>query len=196
MKKYWIVFLCFLLVSCGNAQQSVPNRYVDLESVYGQLYRQQIQPLLDKRCVVCHGCYDAPCQLNLASAQGIDRGANPQVIYNGKRLTADPMTRLFEDAHSVSDWREKGFFSVLGEKQDSLSFQDNLIYRMLELKQANPLSNDASNNQVIPDGLFNLSLSASNVCTGAEQFDSYAETHPSWECHMACQVLNLLNLNF
>jgi Fatty acid cis/trans isomerase (CTI) len=180
MKKYWIIFFCCLLVSCGNAQQSVPDRYVDLESEDGQLYRQQVQPLLDKRCVVCHGCYDAPCQLNMASAQGIDRGANPQVIYNGTRLTADPLTRLFEDAHSVKDWREKGFFPVLSEKHDAQSLQQNLVYRMLKLKQMNPLSNAASNNQIIPDELFNLSLNASNVCPSVEEFDGYAKTHPNW----------------
>jgi hypothetical protein len=26
-------------------------------------FADEVQPILDKRCVVCHGCYDAPCQL-------------------------------------------------------------------------------------------------------------------------------------
>lgn len=122
-----MVFICCLFVACDDRQQSVPDRYVGLDSEGGRLCRQQIQPLLDKRCVVCHGCYDAPCQLNLASAQGIDRGANPRVIYNSTRLTADPLTRLFEVAHLVSDWREKGFFSVLREEKDAPPLQENLV---------------------------------------------------------------------
>lgn len=64
-----------------------------------------------QQCSIMKMCHaDVPCQVNLASAHGIDRGTNPQVIYDGKRLTADPLTRLFEDAHSVSEWREKRFF--------------------------------------------------------------------------------------
>ena len=26
-------------------------------------YWRDVKPVLDSRCVVCHGCYDAPCQL-------------------------------------------------------------------------------------------------------------------------------------
>jgi len=25
-------------------------------------YESRVKPLLERRCVVCHGCYDAPCQ--------------------------------------------------------------------------------------------------------------------------------------
>ena len=27
----------------------------------GISYRVDVQPILERRCVVCHGCYDAPC---------------------------------------------------------------------------------------------------------------------------------------
>ncbi|MBM4124456.1 MAG: hypothetical protein FJ246_05820, partial [Nitrospira sp.] len=30
-------------------------------------YWRDIKPILDRRCAVCHGCYDAPCQLNLSA---------------------------------------------------------------------------------------------------------------------------------
>ncbi len=29
----------------------------------GQSYLADVQPILARRCVVCHACYDAPCQL-------------------------------------------------------------------------------------------------------------------------------------
>ncbi len=129
-------------MACQTDQQSIPDpipdRCVAPESDHGQLYQKQVQPILDKRCAVCHGCYDAPCQLNLTSAQGINRGANTQAIYNGMRLTADPLTRLFEDAHTVGEWREKEFFPVLNEQTTKNPLQSNLIYQMLALKKTKP----------------------------------------------------------
>ena len=41
----------------------------------GVSYRADVQPILEQRCVVCHGCYDAPCQLKLGAWEGIARGA-------------------------------------------------------------------------------------------------------------------------
>ena len=32
-------------------------------------YNDQVSPVLERRCVVCHGCYDAPCQLKLSSPE-------------------------------------------------------------------------------------------------------------------------------
>ena len=56
--------------------------------------------ILDNRCVVCHGCNDAPCQLNLASRAGVTRGANRRPRSTPRACcTAEP-TRLFFDAQS------------------------------------------------------------------------------------------------
>jgi len=38
-------------------------------------YERDIRPLMEGRCLVCHGCYDAPCQLKLDSYEGVLRGA-------------------------------------------------------------------------------------------------------------------------
>src|SRR5688572_30298415 len=67
--------------------------------VAGLDYWRDVKPVLDNRCVVCHGCYDAPCQLNLASYQGITRGARGDDVYASRLLAIEP-TRLFFDAHS------------------------------------------------------------------------------------------------
>ena len=61
------------------------QRVIKVDSEQGELYHKQVQPLLEKRCVVCHGCYDAPCQLKLSSAEGIERGASKVQIYDGTR---------------------------------------------------------------------------------------------------------------
>jgi hypothetical protein len=53
----------------------------------------QVRPILEARCVVCHACYDAPCQLDLGSAEGIDRGGTTAKVYDGTRLLQVDPTR-------------------------------------------------------------------------------------------------------
>ena len=93
------VISCFLLLAalsgCAAAplppvQVQIPTRTID--------YLQEVKPLLDKRCTVCHSCYNSPCQLKLDSFEGPDRGATKKAIYNSSRLTAMDPTRLFTDA--------------------------------------------------------------------------------------------------
>ena len=74
----------------------------------GTTSARPVQDVLNKRCVVCHGCYDAPCQLKLSSPEGWLRGASKQKVYDSSRLEDAPMTRLGVDA-AMPDWREKGF---------------------------------------------------------------------------------------
>ena len=52
----------------------------------GVSYRADVQPILERRCVVCHGCYDAPCQLKLGAWEGIARGASSDNVYDTARL--------------------------------------------------------------------------------------------------------------
>ena len=61
-------------------------------------FNKQVQPILNQRCIVCHSCNDAPCQLDLTSYEGLDRGANPALVYNGARLITDKPTRIGIDA--------------------------------------------------------------------------------------------------
>ena len=102
-------------------------------------YWKEVRPLLDQRCVTCHSCYDAPCQLNLASYAGITRGANPAQVY-ANRLLADPPTRLGFDARSNAEWRQKGFFPVLNERAQTpeANREGGVMVRLLALKQEHP----------------------------------------------------------
>jgi hypothetical protein len=68
---------------------------------------QDVEGILTTRCVVCHGCYDAPCQLKLTAWEGIARGASMEKVYNGTRLFPAAPSRLFEDALTASAWRER-----------------------------------------------------------------------------------------
>src|SRR5271166_1074962 len=49
-------------------------------------YDTRIQPIFDNRCVACHSCYNAPCQLNLQTYSGLARGATKLNVYDGSRL--------------------------------------------------------------------------------------------------------------
>lgn len=92
-------------------------------------YTRDIQPIFTEKCVACHACNDAACQLKLESPEGAIRGASKVPVYQGERSQAVPTTRLFYDAHSESEWRKKGFYSVL----DNQGSQAALMARMLEL---------------------------------------------------------------
>ena len=59
----------------------------------GVSWRADVQPILQRRCVVCHGCYDAPCQLKLSAWQGVARGASGENVYDTERGCARPRRR-------------------------------------------------------------------------------------------------------
>ncbi|MEF8711928.1 MAG: peptidylprolyl isomerase, partial [Candidatus Accumulibacter propinquus] len=56
----------------------------------GLSYRADVQPILEHRCVVCHACYDAPCQLKLGAWEGVARGTSKDLVYDGGRLVEAP----------------------------------------------------------------------------------------------------------
>lgn len=99
-------------------------------------YLADVKPILEKRCVVCHSCYNSPCQLKLSSWEGLDRGASKEKIYNAGRLkTMDP-SRLFVDAHSTKEWREKGFYNVTKGAEQNVT--ESMMYMLLDHKRVSP----------------------------------------------------------
>ena len=99
-------------------------------------YLADVNPILVKRCVVCHSCYNSPCQLKLSSWDGLERGASKERIYNAGRLkTMDP-SRLFVDSHSAGEWRDKGFSTVLQE--ESQAYDESILHLLLDHKRISP----------------------------------------------------------
>ena len=94
VRKLFLLIICLVLTACSankGDERDAGNPVVD----YGLLltlpdepisFADEVQPILENRCIVCHGCYDAPCQLKLSSYEGIVRGANPEKVYNGRPL--------------------------------------------------------------------------------------------------------------
>ncbi|RLA20103.1 MAG: 9-hexadecenoic acid cis-trans isomerase [Gammaproteobacteria bacterium] len=175
---FYILFLsgCTVLVDNLYGPSEPQKRLVDVSTDDGAFYYHQIKPILENRCVVCHGCYDAPCQLKLSSPEGIDRGASVEPVYTNRLLAAEP-TRLFEDAQSTEEWRWKGFTPVLNERQQSqeANLQAGLLYKVLELKKNNPLADEA-----VLTGGYDFTLNRSQICPTIETYDSFAKDHPEW----------------
>ncbi len=138
-------------------------------------YQRDIRPIFEHKCMACHGCYDAPCQLKLTSAEGLERGASTLPVYDGGRLEDMVPTRLGVDASSTAEWREKGFFSVLhGAEDGQLSGLDaSVLYKMLELGRTNPVAT----NSRLPEDI-TLSTARSNSCPSVGQFADYADKFP------------------
>ncbi|WP_205925021.1 fatty acid cis/trans isomerase, partial [Pseudomonas viridiflava] len=130
-----------LLFSCCVLQAQTPPPV----SSPAISYVRDIQPILTEKCVACHACNDAPCQLNLGSGEGVSRGASKIPVYQGERTEAAAPTRLFYDARDTDAWRGKGFYSVL----DAQGSQAALMARMLELGRSAPLPA----NSKIPDNI-------------------------------------------
>lgn len=138
-----------------------------------EFYRD-IKPIFDQRCVVCHGCYDAPCQLKLDSPEGILRGATHAKVYDSARLRPAETTRLFVDANSISAWRAKEFFPVLNEGAQNAenNLSDSMLYRMLSLKAEHALPNGT-----LPAAL-DTSLERKEFCPTTATFAQYAKERP------------------
>ena len=134
-------------------------------------YPPAVKPIVEQRCMVCHGCYDAPCQLKLDAWAGLQRGASKEIVYDGTRLTAAQPTRLFEDAQTVEQWRRKGFYPVLNEQDAG----QGVMARMLALKQQHPLPPG----QTLPDSI-TLGLDREQQCTKPEAFEKFAQDYPLW----------------
>jgi Fatty acid cis/trans isomerase (CTI) len=141
-------------------------------------YWRDVKPVLDSRCVVCHGCYDAPCQSNLASYQGVTRGANKDRVYDAARLFAAEPTRLFFDAQSNAAWRGKGFYPVLNERAATpeADREGSVMYRLLRLKREHLLPAGA----VLPASHFDFSLDRSQQCPAIEEMDRFEAKYPQW----------------
>ena len=140
-------------------------------------YWNDVKPVVEQRCVVCHACYDAPCQLKMSSIEGIERGATPEVVYNQSRIKKADPTRLFEDAQTTAEWRAMGFHPVLNEHADTLvaNQEAGVMHRILKLKEENPLPPG----KLLPES-FDLSLSRKQSCAKAATFDDYANKTPLW----------------
>lgn len=164
------VIFC-LLAACAKAPPPTLEPLPGSPGMRPVSYRADVEPILAARCVVCHGCNDAPCQLLLSSPAGVARGASKAVVYDTTRLKAMTPTRLGIDAQTTTEWRERGFFSV-GVDGETASGPP-LLLSMLELGRAHPFVAGAP----LPASV-GLDIERPLTCATPEEFSAYAEAHP------------------
>lgn len=186
LRTFFTLFLVTTFAGCATfaglnydqlfGEAQVRDRRVSLTTEHSDFFLSEVKPIIDNRCVVCHACYDAPCQLKMSSVAGIDRGASKELVYQGTRLTAATPSRLFEDAQTTEQWRSMGFHPVLNERDQTrtANIEAGLVAKMLMQKEAHPLPN-----QTQLEG-FDFSIDRSQVCPTIEEYDSYAQEHPTW----------------
>ena len=128
------------LLTCGRNTRRQAESAIVAPAV-DEAYSERVQSIFDRRCVVCHSCFDAPCQLNLQSFAGLDRGANGVRVYEPSRPEPIAPTRMFQDAQTTSEWRARfGFFPVLTrESSASASPASSLLWRLVEQRRHAPL---------------------------------------------------------
>jgi len=163
--RYRLLAACLLWSAAGSGIGAEPA---------GISYARQVQPILERRCVVCHACYDAPCQLKLGSIEGILRGASKDKVYDGTRLKEAAPSRLFVDALQTSQWRDKGFTPVAGEAGNA-SGSSSVLHRLLALKQKNPLPAGP-----VLSKTFDFSLDRKQSCPAPQEMDQFEREHPDW----------------
>ncbi|MFY8327916.1 fatty acid cis/trans isomerase [Pseudoalteromonas sp. ZZD1] len=185
MKKSLLLSFIIILSGCaylGAAHydelfgpEQIQQRIVEHDTGAGAEFLQHVQPVLDTRCVVCHGCYDAPCQLKLSSPEGIDRGLSKELVYDGTRLLASNPSRLLYDATDTAGWREKNFSPVLNERAQTAeaNLAGSVLYNSLVLKMSSPLPEE----EVLGDE-FDFALDRSQSCASMGEFDRLADSQP------------------
>ena len=73
--------------------QAVRDRVADASADID--FEHAVQPIFNRRCLVCHACYDAPCQLKMENFSGPrSRREHRSPVYDSARLLEAPPTRL------------------------------------------------------------------------------------------------------
>ncbi len=160
-----LLILAFLFAGCAAKALppvafKIPSRTID--------YQKEVKPLLDKRCTVCHSCYNSPCQLKLDSFEGADRGATKKAIYNSYRLKSMEPTRLFTDAQTTAEWRKKKFTSVT-DSTVANGLNDSIMIQMLSHKVKNPKSK----------GEYRSEAEDLTCSENGKELGGYLEKHPN-----------------
>ncbi len=192
MRLYHWLFLLFVLCGCAtisfieydnlygaaNVENRIPTQKVSAKESIN--FNQVIKPIIENRCVVCHGCFDAPCQLKMENLAGLERGANKELVYNGERLLTvkkshSISTLTSHDTEQLNSLRQEGFFPVLNERDQTPIANANagLMYQMLQLKQQHPLPNTT-----LLDNSFDVSLNREQQCPTIEEFEQYKNNYP------------------
>jgi len=177
-----LVISMIALSSCAGKKEPITAQQATIDLALLQTlpkepisYENSVKPILNNRCVVCHGCYDAPCQLKLSSPAGLQRGSSKVKVYNGARFKTMSPTRLGIDAKTTEEWRQKDFTAIINEAENdpAANLSQSVLYRMLRMKQISPQSRVG----MLSDQI-DLSLGRKQTCPTLEEFEDYQHKFP------------------
>nr|WP_286221331.1 fatty acid cis/trans isomerase [Marinobacter sp. LA51] len=169
-KVFALVILGLILLSgCAETVAPPQTQALPTPTQTPVSFNEDVRPILETKCLACHSCFDAPCQLKMEYSDGLIRGAHPQGVYNGTRLNKQTTTRLGIDADTEQQWRDLGFYSVLARGDQTRSLFENMI-RLGKRHAFAP-------NSKLPDDI-ELGLARSNQCVSNDNFADYADDHP------------------
>lgn len=134
---FFVPFVILLTLFSGCSAPTIAPVTPKLQQLHVN-YLEDVKPILDKRCVTCHSCYNSPCQAKMSSFEGVDRGASKIEVYNATRLSAVDPTRLFIDAQTTAQWREKGFYSHTQSPDSNATSNDSIMMHLIYNKKNNP----------------------------------------------------------
>lgn len=193
--------LLLLLSACGTSKQDVqlaaPAPLMEPTSVS---YQNDIKPIFEQKCIACHACFDAPCQLNLSHADGLTRGVNKTPVYKGSRTDKVTPTRLGFDAQTTAQWRELGFKPVIpnqsavpntstnsgaNRNQQLANLQASLMYKALDAGMRHQWQPGAK----LPDDI-ELGLGRKNSCPSNEEHEEYIAERPQQGMPLAVSGLS------
>lgn len=158
------------VAACSDDKPELPEpSQIPAAATHEVSYQDEVRPIIEQKCLACHGCFDAPCQFKLESPVALLRGAHRFDVYDGKRTKEQALTRLNIDADSEDEWRKLGFYSVL----DADTEAGSLLYNMLLLGKTYSLP---ANSKI--DESVQLGLRRENQCVTPSEFPTYAENQP------------------
>lgn len=171
VNRAWLLAILLMLCACADSGRELPATLPLPEPLTNPVsFSHDVKPILENKCLACHGCFDAPCQLKLETFEGLERGGHKLPAYGGMRTEAQQPTRLGLDAQNAAQWRSKGFHSLLEAQPDGIS----LLEKMLAHGKSRPFTA----NEKLPEKL-DISIARSNTCVAnSDEFDEFAKKHP------------------
>lgn len=167
MRKWNILIIVYILIFSGCTYAPPPPVKVSVSKTKVD-YLHDVKPILDKRCVVCHSCYNSPCQAKFSSFDGIDRGGSKSEVYASFRFRQQDPSRLFVDAKSTDEWRKKKFFS-LTDSTAPKGYNNSLMAQLLEEKKLHP--------EII--GKYSPETDKRTCSKNLEELAQYQDEHPN-----------------
>jgi hypothetical protein len=115
----------------GSTRDAVASDAASAPAISAPDYVQDVQPILNRRCIACHGCLGSPCNVKLDSFRGLERGGFGLNAYSS-HIDNYPRTDM-DAAHDITEWRKKGFYPIVArEGSRAQNLDESLLYLMVK----------------------------------------------------------------